>query len=307
MSAESERLKKEIDKAYKAVSNKINRTERTKGAKVGGSEFDPRRDPSAHNRMRSPERMREYLGELKTFMNRSNQFVAGQGGAPLRAGYFNKIYKPTERRLDDLQNRRDDNLSGVKSPTGFAIKDLATALPKAGGHGRFGPYKRFDREASDIASQSAMEKLTAQLKDQMRPEYLGEKLSEERERLQKVLDYLGDSERASEIGDNLSLEVKVHQMDDDAFDLFWFGTNVASGIFLFYELEKERNEGNFKERRQDRVIEQKFHEAIPAADWAIDESEKRKATREAGVAQQQANLKTQRNDFRVDRRQRKGK
>jgi hypothetical protein len=282
MSAEQERLRKEIDKAYKAVTNKINRTRRQKGAEVAGSKFDPRKDASAHNRMRSPERMQAYLDRLNNFMSRSNQFYAGAGGAPLRAGYFNRAYKPTERQLDAVQNKRDAELSSVKSPTGFAIKDLSTALPKAGGHGRFGPYKRFDRSPGDIASDDAMVALTKQMRDQLNPDYLHNELDNERDRLRKVTEYLG--EKATDLAD------KIEKMDDYEFDLFWFGTNVASGIFLFYELEKERNEGTHKEKRQDRAIESKFKEAEPAADWAIEEGRKK---REAEVNTQMGNLQKQ--------------
>jgi len=280
--SELDRIRKEIDKKYKAVTNKISRTKRTTGANVAGSEFDPRMDSGAHNRMRSEARASQYLDRLNLFMSRNNQFIAGSGGAPLPKGYFNKIFKSTEKELNTVQDVRDATIGAIQGPEGFTIAQKQTALPQAGGASVYGPYKRFDREASDITSFSAMKKLQADMVKQIRPDYLPTKINAERERLDKVIDYLG--ENGSEIGE------AIQGMDDYEFDLFWFGTTAASGIFLFYELEKERADGNHKERKQDRTIESKFGEVMPAAEWALNQG---KLKREAEVDKNMANLKNQ--------------
>jgi hypothetical protein len=280
---EHERLRQQIAKAHKAVSNKIARTKRNTGANVAGSEFDPRRKAGTENRMRNTGNMTEYLRQLQGFMSRSNQFVSGSHGAPLPKAYFNKIYKPTERALDAVQDARDNTIGAIQGPQGYTIKQKNLALPTAGGAAVYGPYKRFDRESTDIASFSAMKKLKADMANQMKPTYLPGKINAERERLKKVTDYLG--ENGTEVAD------AVDSMTDYEFDLFWFGTTVASGVFLFYELEKERAEGTHKERRQDRVIESKFAEVLPAVDWAKSEGAKFAAKRDAEIAKQQARLK----------------
>jgi hypothetical protein len=248
---EHERLRQQIAKAHKAVSNKIARTKRNTGANVAGSEFDPRRKAGTENRMRNTGNMTEYLRQLQGFMSRSNQFVSGSHGAPLPKAYFNKIYKPTERALDAVQDARDNTIGAIQGPQGYTIKQKNLALPTAGGAAVYGPYKRFDRESTDIASFSAMKKLKADMANQMKPTYLPGKINAERERLKKV----------------------------------------TSGVFLFYELEKERAEGTHKERRQDRVIESKFAEVLPAVDWAKSEGAKFAAKRDAEIAKQQARLK----------------
>lgn len=290
MTAEQDRLRREIEKRYKAVSNKINRTRRRTGAEVSGSEFDPRRDPNAHNRMRSPERMRQYLGELNNFMRRNNQFVAGDNGAPLPRHMFN-TYKGGESQLKALQDKRDQAFGDIQTPAGWKVRDQEIAMPKAGGHGKYGPYGRFDREAADISNANALRKLIDENRRQLNPNYVGSELDEGRRRLNVVLDYLGESQD--------DLRDAIDEMDDFEFDLFWFGFKGASGIFLFYELEKERQDATRKEKRQDRVIESKFQEVRPSIERVMEEGKKHReqvaeevrAKREAEVARNQANLR----------------
>ena len=258
MANEQDRLRQEIAKLHKSVSNKINRTQRQTGAKVGGSEFDPRKPAGAENRMRSVSNMREYAANLKGFMSRANQFIAGQNGAPLRKGYFLNIYKKNEQAVEAVRQQRDAAMGDIQTPTGLSVRQQKAAIPEAGGSSVYGPYRKFDRDAGSIKDMNALKKLNADMVKRLRPDYLPGEIAGGRGNIQKVADYIGESDIAEQIS----------QLDDYQLDLLWFGTNYADRLFLYYELVKERQEGTHKERKQDRVIESQFAGIGELIDWA---------------------------------------
>jgi hypothetical protein len=266
--ASNEELRKQLDKAYKAVSNKISRTKRATGAEVGGSEFDPRRNPGTHNRMRSEARMKEYLGELQSFMSRGNQFIAGDNGAPLPRGYFNNVFKKTEAELGRVIDARENSIGSIVGPQGWSMTGKNIAIQKTGNQAGFGPYEKMVRQANEITSFAALKELHAKNLKQLKPDFLQKSLDSDRMKLEKVAKYLGES-----MTDEMEL---IRSMDDYEFDLFWNTTTAASGIFLFYAREKEREEGTVKERNQDKVIETKFAEVMPDAKWAMKEGFKKR-------------------------------
>lgn len=255
---EKDRLRQEIAKAQKSVSNKINRIQRQTGAKVSGSQFDPRKPAGAEKRMRSERNMREYLANLRVFMSPANQFISGQNGAPLRKGYFLNIYKKNEQAVEAVRQQRDKAMGDIKTPTGLSVRQQKAAIPEAGGSSVHGPFKKFDRDASAIKDMNALIKLNEDMVNKLKPDYLPGEIDKGRENIEKVADYLGESDIADQIND----------LNDYQFDLLWFGTNYADRLFLYYELVKERQEGTHKERKQDRVIETQFAGIGELIDWA---------------------------------------
>jgi hypothetical protein len=263
---EQDRLRQEIAKAHKSVTNKINRTKRQTGANVAGSKFDPRKQAGSENRMRSTSNMREYLANLKGFMSPANQFISGQNGAPLRKGYFNNVYKKLEKSIEAVRQQRDKELGDIQTPTGLSIRQQKAAIPEAGGSSVYGPYKKFDRDASAIKDMDALVKLAKDMSNKLSDDYLPSEIDKGRDNIQKVADYLGESDIAGQID----------ELDDYQFDLLWFGTNYADRLFLYYELVKERQEGTHKERKQDRVIETQFAGIGELIDWSKKQTPKEK-------------------------------
>jgi hypothetical protein len=268
---EQDRLRKEIAKAHKSVTNKINRTKRQTGANVAGSEFDPRKRVGSENRMRSTSNMREYLANLKGFMSPANQFISGQNGAPLRKGYFLNIYKKNEQAVEAVRNQRDKAMGDLQTPTGLNIRQQTTSIPQAGGSAVHGPYKSFDRQASDIKSMEALEKLNADMVKRLKPNYLSGQIGKGRDNIETVADYLGQSDILDGYtDDDGKYQPGINDLSDDEFDKLWFGTNFADRLFLYYELSKERLDGTHKERKQDRIIETQFEGIGGLIRWAKD-------------------------------------
>lgn len=268
---EKDRLRQEIAKAHKSVSNKINRIQRQTGAKVAGSNFDPRKATGAENRMRSESNMREHLARLNEFMSPANQFVSGQRGAPLRKGYFLNIYKKNEQAVEAVRQQRDKAMGDIQTPTGLSIRQQKSAIPEAGGSSVHGPYKKFDRQASAIKSMDALEKLNADMVNKLKPGYIADAIDKGRENIQTVADIIGNSTvMDGYVDDEGESHFGINDLTDDEFDKVWFGTNFADRLFLYYELAKERLEGTHKERKQDKVIEDQFAGIHDLIDWAKD-------------------------------------
>lgn len=256
---EVKRLRAEIAKRRKDASNKINRIQKTTGAKLSGSEFDPRRQPGVENRMRSPERMKQYLSDLNDFMRRNNQFVAGTRGAPLPRGEY-ALYRKraTEARTAGMAHMAA--MAGIETPGGVTIEASKAMLhPKADG-GVKGPYSMDVLDPSQIPSLKALRENSRNVLKQLSSAYLPRKINEGRENLNKALTIMGE----------YGLIDRVNSLSDNAFDVMWFGSAFAEITFMKYDIEKERAAGTSKENWQNKVVDNAFDDISEFLDWATD-------------------------------------
>lgn len=260
-SEEIRRLRNEVQKKRQAASNKISRTKRTTGANLAGTDFDPRRASGVESNYNARQ-LRTYLNNLNDFMRRTNQFVSGQEGAPIPRGYFQGVYKKNEAAVDAIRRDRENRLGNIPGPDGFKLKEFREALPNAGGSSKYGPYRKFDRESVDIKDFSALQKLNADMVKRLKPDYIDKEINSGRSSVEQVADYIGRSDIADDIA----------ELTDDQFDLIWFGTTFAARLFMYYDLEKERQDANYKERNQDRVIESQFAGLGDLIAWAREQS-----------------------------------
>lgn len=269
--SENERLRKEIAKLHKSVTNKIQRTKRQTGANIAGSQFDPRKAAGVENRMRSESNMREYAARLHEFMSPANQFISGAGGAPLRKGYFNRIYKANEAAVEAIRQSRDRVMGDITTPTGLSIRQQKSAIPEAGGSSVYGPYKKFERSSTDIKDMASLQKLNADLVKRQRPDYIQGELGKGRVNVETVAKYIGDATiMDGYIDDEGVKHLGINDLLDEEFDRLWFGTNFADKLFLYYEISKERIEGTHKERKQDRIVDSQFAGIHKDINWAKD-------------------------------------
>jgi hypothetical protein len=242
MASEVERLRAELKKARQAVTNKINRVQKSTGAKVGGSEFDPRRRAGIENQYNAKQ-LQSHLSELKDFMRRGNQFVALSGGAPATKGEW-YVYKRREQAQAAAREAYQAVQAKIDTPSGYTAlqnKQNATEGPNAIVQG---PYRTIDRSPSDVASRSALKSLSENLLNQIKPNYLAGKIGQGRENLYKALEIMGDDDEMA----------RLTYLSDAQFDAFWFGTNIGEAVFMKYNLEHNNSDGSRKERWQDRAI-----------------------------------------------------
>lgn len=275
--SEVERLRREIAKRRQAATNKITRTKRQNGANLAGSEFDPRRKSGIENRYNARQ-LRGYLTELNDFMRRSNQFVGGNRGVPLRAGQFRQ-YKKLEAQQESLRQAHDERMGSIQTPTGMSIAGNKQMLHQGAGNAVYGPYRKFDREAGEITSPESLSKLIKDMRNRVSSEFLPGRIQQGKENLKKALTVIGRTEFLDDID----------KLTDYQFDAFWYGTNVAEAVFMQYGIETERiasevegEEPTRKERAQDKVIQDAVDELGSVLQWASEQRPSREATEKIG-------------------------
>lgn len=254
--SEAKRLRAEVKNRLKAVQAKIRRTERNTGAKVGGSEFDPRRRSGIENNYNAKQ-LSNYLVQLNDFMRRNNQFVGGHRGAPLPRGQMNYLMAQQEQ-IKALKEQRDAAMNQLQTPAGMSVTQHTAMTPRMGGHSDFGVYPDMSVEAKDIANAGALQKLTRKMISILKGDRVEKVISEGRDNLIKALEYMGEEEFVNEVED----------LTDYQFDALWFGTNMAESTFLKYEQMKERAAGTRKESWQDKVVDTAYAENKTLLDWA---------------------------------------
>jgi hypothetical protein len=242
MASEVERLRAELKKTRQAVTNKINRVKKNTGANVAGSEFDPRRKPGVENSYNARQ-LQTHLAQLKDFMRRGNQFVALSGGTPVTKGEWG-VYKRREQAQAEARQAYQAIQAKIDTPSGYtALQNKQNTIEGPNAIVQ-GPYRTVDRSPSDVASRSALQKLSNDMLNQLKPDYLEKRIGQGRENLYKALEVMGmDDEMA-----------RLTYLSDAQFDAFWFGTNIGEAVFMKYNLEHNNNDGSRKEKWQDKAI-----------------------------------------------------
>lgn len=254
------RLRAEAKRRRAAVTAKAARIRRSTGANIAGSEFDPRKPHAAVQRMNSRQ-LRAYINRLNAFTDRSTQFVALNGGAPApRKAWESFASKQSAIEQMELSHERDIGRYKAMGSDESVAQARARLHPTAQG-GRRGPLNSTSFEPGDINNLSALNKLDARLKKVMSPGYMQKQLKQGRHNVIEALKQMGE----------LGLIEKLHSLTDYQFDVLWYGSRFAETVFLRYENEKERMEGNQKERAQDRAANEQFELARDFLDWASTE------------------------------------
>ena len=255
--SEVERLRAELKKARQSVTNKINRVKKNTGAKVAGSDLDPRRPAGIENRYNARQ-LQTHIAELKDFMRRGNQFVALQGGAPATKGEWH-VYKRREQAQTEARLAQEAVMAKVDTPSGLTALQNKQMMQEGNEQVVHGPYRAYDRAPSEVASRSALKKLSDSMLNQIKVGYLSDKTQQGRENLNKALLLMGDDAEVD----------RLNKLSEKQFELFWFGTNVAEAIFMKYGIEKDRAANpTRKETWQDKAIEDAADELGTYLDWA---------------------------------------
>lgn len=252
-----DRLRAEVKKRRAQVTKKIGRIRREYGANVGGTNFDPRRDPKTvakYNR----NQLNAYLNKLNEFQARGTAFVAGSGGIPIQKSKWLN-YKRLENQYNQLGDIHQNKVADIFIPTaGMTIKQRQAMIhPTAVGEVVNAPYSKISRSPFNITSAESLDALTADISKKLTKEYLPSKIKEAREQLSEMLDVIGAPD----------LEEKANSLTDEQFDMLWNYTNFATAISMRYSIEKMRAT-NGKERWHDSVIEDTTDELGELFEWA---------------------------------------
>lgn len=260
-SDDAKRLRAEVQRKLKSVNNKIKRTQRTNGANISGTEFDPRRR-SGIEKNYNAKQLNSYLAKLNDFMRRTNQFVSGARGAPIPRGKFN-AYKKLEQEYSAAGAAHEASVGSLQLPEEYGdltVRQHKGIAPESHGSAVYGPYRKYDRAAKDIKDAGALDKLSDNLKKMLKSSYLQGQISAGREQLERALTVMGEGEMIA----------RVNELSDYQFDALWFGTEFAENVFDRYDLLKEREDGTSKERYQDSAVESQLDDLDGLLQWASE-------------------------------------
>lgn len=258
-SEEARKLRAEVQKKLISVNNKIARTQKNTGAKVAGSEFDPRRRAGIDKNYNVAQ-LRSYLNDLNAFMRRPNQFVAGSRGAPIPRGKY-AAFQKLQKEYSEVAKSYEASVGNNVLPKEFdnmTVRAHKGIAPESQGSTVYGPYRKYDYASTDIKNVGALEKLANKIKSMLKRGYLEKEISEGRENLEKALTIMGEGEWIE----------RIDQLSDYQFDVLWNGTEFADRVFAKYDLLQERKEGTRKEKWQDKVVDSQFAELGGLFDWA---------------------------------------
>lgn len=226
---EVERLRKEVRARQRAAGNKISRYKK-QGINIAKTDVDPRRDLKRVDRYNSKQ-LKSYLRELNTFTDRTNQFVRGARGVPIKRAVFD-AYKAIESQYNAHFKNEFEKVRDVKMPG----KELTfgerhdMVLPKAKSL-RAGTSKYFgkDRVSSGFPSDAAVKKAISSLKKSMKPGYTPEVESARRKNFEDLLKFANRDDVLSE----------AQGLTSEEFYILWEYDSVIQNIVEEYYIVKE--------------------------------------------------------------------
>jgi hypothetical protein len=162
-------------------------------------------------------------------MRRGNQFVALKGGVPAtKAEAF--VFQRRQAMQAQVKAGYEAVMSKIDTPSGFtALKNKQNTMSGATAvvHG---PYQTQPVQLSEIASRSALQKISDTLLKQSKVNYLDRAIGAGRENLMTALKLMGHEEEVE----------RIKGLSDFQFDVFWFGTNIAESVFMKYHADRDR-------------------------------------------------------------------
>ena len=169
-------LQRQADARHKQslVNRKIKRLE-SRGVKIDGSEFDPRKDMSKMN----ARQLAAYSRQLASFTDRKNQFVGTRKGAPVPVSEW-RAYKSAETSYNKAVKRAYDKIKDTTLPNSALTVDqfqkMVNAPNLANNYaGIDTPYRSVNRSPKNIESRKAVEALTQQLINRQDSEKVSQK------------------------------------------------------------------------------------------------------------------------------------
>lgn len=266
--SEISRLRAEAKRVRSRVTAKAARIRRNTGAKIAGSEFDPRPELKSINTMNSRQ-LRASIKRMSGFLDRDVQFVGLHNGVPAPR----EVWQAYDARQHARRDRAEAHERDIGRYPAMG-SDETVGQARARLHGSTtgktrGPYADVINRPQDITSLSALNKLDKNLKKVLGKNYTRKMLKQGRINAMEALKQMGE----------LELMEMLASLSDYQFDVLWHGTRFAEVTFARYSSEKERLQGNQKERAQERAANEQFEIARDWLDWAATEIPK---TRPAG-------------------------
>ena len=241
-------LRLEVERLRRAATRKVSRVKARTGARVSGTEFDPRRAPQQHKRY-TRKQLETYQSELQSFLSRRNQFVPDASKRPIPRAEW-QAYKRREKAYKDVAGKVYEQVKDVELPSGETIAQRLAKMDVLHKHMHnptvntiFDPH---ERNPGDVVSRKALDKLTRDLDRKSKPRNIKTMVRQAREQFGKMMSVVNAPE----------LTRAVEGLSHDQFIALWNHTNFASAIAMSYDSAKkmlspkEESWGHEKVRQQ---------------------------------------------------------
>lgn len=220
-------LRAEVLRRQKAANAKVARLTR-KGVNISNSRFDVRRNTGlvgSYNK----RQLSVYLDKLNSFVHRSNSFVAGDSGAPIRRSVWSQ-YRKAERRYNEYVERASNRVDGVKLRSGNTVgqrKAILSDKHKQGiGNASKIPFNEIKRHPGNATSEKAVLALARDLDHKRSRKTVQKNLSASRRQFTRMAKEIGDPDLAR----------RVSNLTDYQFDILWNYEGFATDVSQRYEI-----------------------------------------------------------------------
>ena len=275
-------LRAEVLRRQKAANAKVARLTR-KGVNISNTKFDVRRNTGlvgSYNK----RQLSAYLDKLNSFVHRSNSFVAGDSGTPIRRSVWSQ-YRKAERRYNDHVERVSERVDSVKLRSGNTVGQRMSILSdkhnRGMGNASKVPFNKIKRHAGNVTSEKAALALARDLDRKRNRKTVQKNLSESRKQFAQMAKKIGDPDLARRVSD----------LTDYQFDILWNYEGFASDVSQRYEIAALTNrtpgegKGNLS-RAKLKNDSDAAHEIGEALQWAEllpkTQQEANKLAKEAG-------------------------
>lgn len=224
---EREQLLALVKARHRAAGKKVSRL-KSNGVQVGGTRYDPRRSMEKVERYNTGQ-LRAYLGSLNTFTSRATRFFPDAHGRPLSPAAMAR-YKKAEKALNSQRKKVLDKIGNIPAPGGggVTIKErLAINTPsRPRAVSATNPFTFVTRESKQIANEKALAKLTKDLENKLKSDFMKSNIKSGRQAAEEILLQLRQPEMLQSLKD----------MSDFHFNILWNATSFAKDISTPYHI-----------------------------------------------------------------------
>lgn len=262
---EIDSLREQVLVAHKLAARKVQRNE-SKGVKLAGSKYDPRRDTSKLQRYNKPQ-LESYLSQLNTFRDRSTQFVPDMRGNPVSGAEWRE-YKQLEGKLNAQRARRFKQFKDIVSYTtnGKPVtlaQELAVRTPDhptSGNPATKNPNIKTKRTPRGITSKRSLDRMKKEVAGRLGKSGVDKELKDARKQFRQMMKPIGDKKFTKD----------VLELNDKQFTALWFYKGFADALALGYD-NAQKMAGAKKKSWYKQVFDDQLSEARDLLVWAKHE------------------------------------
>lgn len=230
MTVDINELRAEVMRRHKSANAKINRLEK-KGVAISGTVHDIRRTAGNVQRYNARQ-LQAYNAELKDFMRRPNQFVAGNEGVPIRAGVW-KNFEKTQREYVNFVTEHYNTVKDTFVPRhGMTVADTDKKMRVKRERGKGGiprPLENFSPiQLSGVVSEDKLRELTTEFSKKLNPDFVPRLAQEQKFLMLQTVSSFGDP-----VITQMAAELTLHQVDT----LFNY-TDAPRDLFAGYRMQQ---------------------------------------------------------------------